>query len=341
MKAHRLYVGTVGEGVFLSTDHGRSFRRAAEGMFVECAVRALAVAPDRPATLYLGSEEGVWVSHDGAESWQCLLPLAGQAVWSLHLAGARLLAGVCPARLLCSDDAGRSWHEAAAQLAQDCPRIKHTRVTAIVHDPEQPEHCWAGVEIDGVHHSSDGGRSWRPLGDGLSSRDIHALAVVGGPGPRLLAATNNDLNCSEDGGRTWQPAGIDQVLPWKYTRALAQLPGRREVLLLGGGDRPPGWEGAVARSEDGGRSWRRVRMPRANSTLWAFAVHAADEALVYAASVSGQLYRSEDGGQAWQKLDVEFGEVRALAWAPVGRMRCDQSTRLMANAGGAGAESGS
>ena len=33
-----------------------------------------------------------------------------------------------------TNDAGRSWHEAAAQLAQDCPRIKHTRVTAIVHD---------------------------------------------------------------------------------------------------------------------------------------------------------------------------------------------------------------
>ena len=45
MKAHRLYVGTVGEGVFLSTDRGRSVRRAAEGMFVECDVRALAGAP--------------------------------------------------------------------------------------------------------------------------------------------------------------------------------------------------------------------------------------------------------------------------------------------------------
>jgi photosystem II stability/assembly factor-like uncharacterized protein len=175
---------------------------------------------------------------------------------------------------------------------------------------------WAGVEIDGLQHSEDGGRTWRPLGEGMTSRDIHALAVVGGPGPRLLATTNNDLNSSDDGGRTWQPLAMDRVLPWKYTRALVQLPGRRDVLLLGGGDRPPGWEGAIARSEDGGRSWSPVRMPQANSTMWSFAVHPADGTLVYAASVSGQLYRSEDGGQAWQKLEVEFGEVRALAWAP-------------------------
>src|SRR5262249_17974795 len=106
------------------------------------------------------------------------------------------------------------------------------------------------------------------------------------------------------------------VLPWKYTRALAQLPGRREVVLLGGGDRPPGWAGAIARSEDGGRTWNAVRMPRANSTIWAFAVPPAGGVLVYAASVRGQLFRSEDGGQEWHKLEVEFGEVRALAWAP-------------------------
>ena len=55
---------------------------------------------------------------------------------------------------------------------------------------------------------------------------------------------------------------------------------------------------------------------RANSTVWTFAVHPAVPALVYAASVSGQVYRSTDGGTTWQKLPREFGEVRALAWTP-------------------------
>jgi photosystem II stability/assembly factor-like uncharacterized protein len=202
-------------------------------------------------------------------------------------------------------------------MLADCPRIKHTRVTTLAQDHDNPDRLWAGVEIDGLHHSDDGGRTWRPLGEGLTSRDIHALAVLPGPGPRLLATTNNDLNASDDGGRSWRAREIDRVLPWKYTRALVQLPGRPEVLLLGGGDRPPGWAGAPARSDDGGRSWTAPRLPgRVNSTVWAFAVHPADANLVYAASVSGQLFCSEDAGQNWQRLETEFGEVRALAWAP-------------------------
>jgi photosystem II stability/assembly factor-like uncharacterized protein len=53
---------------------------------------------------------------------------------------------------------------------------------------------------------------------------------------------------------------------------------------------------------------------RANSTMWNLAVNAADPELVYASSVSGQVYRSTDAGASWQKLDREFGEIRALAW---------------------------
>jgi photosystem II stability/assembly factor-like uncharacterized protein len=89
------------------------------------------------------------------------------------------------------------------------------------------------------------------------------------------------------------------------------------VVLMGNGDGPPGSGGVVARSTDGGRSWKAAAMPgRANSTLWNFAVHPADPSLMYASSVSGEVYRSIDGGATWQKLAREFGEIRALAWAP-------------------------
>jgi len=73
----------------------------------------------------------------------------------------------------------------------------------------------------------------------------------------------------------------------------------------------------VVRSLDGGVTWQPAQMPgRANSTIWNFAVHAADPDLAYASSVSGEVYRSVDGGATWQKLAREFGEIRALAWTP-------------------------
>jgi photosystem II stability/assembly factor-like uncharacterized protein len=323
MTPHRLYVGTIGEGLFRSLDAGSSFRRACDGTFVECDVRALVVHPEQPTVLYMGSELGLFRSADGADNWTAVEgPLAGRQIWSIHIPARRpdvMLVGTRPSAFFRSGDGGQTWAVAAATVETACPRILHTRVTTIITDPNNPDFAWAGVEIDGVHASHDGGRTWAPVGAGLSSRDIHSLVVAPkrGGGRRLLAATNNDLNISDDDGATWRPLGVGGVLPWSYCRALAQRAGRPEVVLLGAGDGPPGGVGAIALSTDSGDSWTVARLPgKANSTIWAFAVHPADPALVYAASVSGELYRSTDGGQIWDKLDREFGEIRALAWAP-------------------------
>jgi photosystem II stability/assembly factor-like uncharacterized protein len=321
--AHRLYVGTIGEGLWRSTDGGATFVRACDGMFVECHVRALAADPRDVRTLYLGSEQGLNRSTDGADHWARVeSPLNGLQIWSLLLPPGRpdvILAGTCPSRLFLSEDGGRTWAEPQADMVRECPRIIHTRVTTLTADPAAPDTVWAGVEIDGLRRSTDGGRTWQKVGRGLSSQDIHGLVIVpanGRPG-RMLASTNNDLNLSTDGGETWQPLGVGRSLPWTYCRGLAQRCDRPEVVLLGNGDGPPGTCGVVARSADGGATWAEARMPgRANSTLWNFAVHPADPELVYASSVSGEVYRSTDGGSSWDKLAREFGEIRALAWTP-------------------------
>jgi photosystem II stability/assembly factor-like uncharacterized protein len=320
---HRLYVGTIGEGLFRSTDGGETFVRACDGMFVECHVRALAVHPSDSRTLYLGSEQGLFRSGDGADHWARVeSPLNGWQIWSI-LVHPRdpnlLLVGTCPARLFRSADGGRTWSEPGVRMLQECPRIMRTRVTTLAADPAEPATLWAGVEIDGLFRSRDGGMSWEAVGLGLSSRDIHSLAVIDGPGrpKRLLASTNNDLNLSTDGGDSWQPLHVGRSLPFAYYRGMAQVCGRPEEVLLGNGDGPPGTAGVIARSADGGASWQPAKMPgKANSTIWNFAVHPADPDLIYASSVSGEVYRSADRGVSWEKLAREFGEIRALAWAP-------------------------
>lgn len=325
MIPHRLLIGTIGEGLFRSLDGGDTFRRVCEGMFVECDVRALVVHPERADTLYLGSELGLYVSTDGADNWTKLsAPLDGLQVWSMWLAPSKpevLVVGTCPSRLFRSADGGRTWSESEVKIERECPRILWTRVTCLAGAIDEPDLLWAGVEIDGVHRSRDGGRTWQPIGEGLSSRDIHALVVVpgrDGKPRRLLAATNNDLNVSEDDGATWRPLRIGQAMPWSYCRALKQPCGRPDEILLGNGDGPPGSSGVVGRSLDGGLTWRVADMPgRANSTIWNFAVHPANPSMIYASSVSGQVYRSLDGGASWQRLPREFGEIRALAWTPI------------------------
>src|SRR5262245_29976335 len=127
MISHCLYVGTIGEGMFRSTDGGATFRRACEGMFVECHVRALAADPREPRTLYLGSEMGLFKSTDGGDWWTELpAPLDGAQVWSILVLPADpdvILVGARPSRILRSDDGGRTWSEPAVGLVRECPRI--------------------------------------------------------------------------------------------------------------------------------------------------------------------------------------------------------------------------
>src|SRR3954451_22060487 len=112
---YRIYVCTIGQWLWRSLDGGETFTRASAGMFVECHVRALVVHPREPRTLYLGSEQGLFRSTDGADSWEeVVLPVGGLQIWSILLSpGAPeiLLVGACPARLFRSADGGRSWSE--------------------------------------------------------------------------------------------------------------------------------------------------------------------------------------------------------------------------------------
>ena len=321
--SHRLYVGTIGEGIWRSSDGGVSFARDGNGLFVECHVRALAVHPRNPHTLFLGCELGLFRSNDAASNWARVeSPINGLQVWSIAIARYDpnlIVVGTCPSRLFRSEDGGKTWSEPAVTILRDCPRIVHTRVTTVVIDPTELDTIWAGVEIDALFRSKDGGLTWQRLGQGLSSRDIHGLAIVPGNGrpKRLLASTNNDLNVSTDEGENWQPQSVGKSLPWSYCRGMAQMPGKLEVVFVGNGDGPPGTGGIVARSTDGGATWHAAKMPgRANSTIWNFGVHAADPNLVYANSVSGEIYRSTDGGASFERLPREFGEIRQIVWTP-------------------------
>lgn len=321
MRDHRLYVGTIGEGLFRSVDAGRTFQRTCDGMFVECHVRALAVHPSNDRILYLGSELGLFVSEDAADSWRAVSgTVEGKQVWSILVHPTTpdlMLVGTCPSQLFRTEDAGRSWHEVTPDWRRDCPRILWTRVTTLAADSLDDNVLWAGVEIDGLWRSGDRGRTWQRWGEGLSSQDIHCILPTSSRSRFLLAATNNDLNLSENDGSNWKPLGIGHSMPHSYCRTLARRADESKIVLLGNGDGPPGTTGNVGISRDGGQTWSPARMPGpANSTIWNFAVHAADPMLVYASSVSGLVFRSADGGESWSRLPREFGEIRALAWTP-------------------------
>ena len=244
------------------------------------------------------------------------------AVWALMVLPDDpdiVFAGTRPAGVYRSTDGGDTWHDAQLGASTECAVIEFTRITTIIPDPVAPRSVWVGVEIDGAFRSDDAGDTWSRHADGLSSLDVHGMVVVPDNGSRVLvAATNNGVNTSGDEGASWQRQDLGAV------RAVALLPRHPaaggagpDTIFLGHGNGPPGSEGAVLRSRDGGGSWQRMALPvDPNSTIWDYATHAADPDLVYAYSCSGELYRSADGGDRWDKLRHEFGEIRALMWTP-------------------------
>src|SRR5262249_17560670 len=134
--SHRLYIGTIGEGIWRSSDGGVTFARDGNGLFVESHVRALAVHPRNPHTLFLGCELGLFCSIDAASNWARVeSPINGLQVWSIAIARYDpnlIVVGTCPSRLFRSEDGGKTWSEPAVNIVRECPRIMHTRVTTVV-----------------------------------------------------------------------------------------------------------------------------------------------------------------------------------------------------------------
>ena len=325
--ANTLYAGTIGQSVWRSTDIGKTWHRVSNGMFPEADIRAIVVDPSDSNVLYAGTEKGVVKTTDGGNNWaQLPSELDSREVWSLAIHPTEpdiLFAGTCPSAFFKTTDAGKTWKQLDAELADECEGVPIIpRVTTIIIDPEDHDTVYAGIEIDGMRLSTDGGETWHNRSEGLSSQDIHGLTVVPGEQKTLVAATNNDV-CITTDMHHWTPLKVREHFPWPYCRAAFYLNGDNAKVFIGAGNGPPGDQGGIFYMQDAAAAsdadairWDRSDIGMtSNSTIWCFGSNPIVDGLLIACSVSGQLFLSEDNGDSWTKLAHEFGEVRALAVA--------------------------
>ena len=329
-----VYAGTAGHSAWFSDDLGQTWvhPNSHSGMYLEARVWALNGHPARPESLHAGTDQGVFRWNEHSARWQHLTD-ALHDVWAvLHdpRDPSILYAGTRPAGLHRSIDGGRTWTELAAPGIAKFSDVNMgpTRVTQLLADPFVPDRLWAAVEIGGIYRSDDRGSNWRLLADGLVSADVHGIAVTRtkAGAPRILATTNRGLHVSDDDGEHWRFTAIDS--PWQYTRGVVTRADDPSIVFLTNGNGPPGNDGRLLRSVDGGDTWRTLTLPGPlNSTVWCVATDASNPLLLFACTNLGQLFRSADGGDTWIRLPHEFGEVRALLWRslPPGTRRAAHS----------------
>lgn len=321
-----LYVATNGLSLWSSSDNGETIGRmpTGTGLYSGAWVWGLAPNPHDPSKMLVGTNFGVYELDQKAKKFNLLkLPMKElQIVTACAYSPSDpkvMLVGTQPGQLFRSADGGETWQNVGAAISRYAERYYEghwTRVTGIIFDPKDGNHCWAGVEIDGVWHSQDAGKNWeRVAKDGIPP-DIHGFGITHVKGERrLFAATNKGAFLTLDDGNSWEIKPLESK--YHFIRSVVARADESGVMFECDGDGPPGTIGELHRSRDHGATWEKCDLPGTlESSMYFVAVHPSDPKLIFAACNLGQLFRSTDGGETWTALKRRLPEIRAMAWLP-------------------------
>lgn len=246
--------GTVGTGAWVSPDGGESWRQVRTGLWAESRVFGFAIHPKQPRSMLAGADDGIYRSEDGGEHFERLdSPMNAVHVWKVAFDPTdpqTIFAGTRPAALFRSTDGGAHWNKLPADMAEECPNVRIPRVTALTVDPADHRMVWAGVEVDGVRRSRDGGESWTRVA-GVNDPDIHDTAISINGAKTVLTSTGA-IQRSNDGGQSWQalPLPVEPNSPiWSF----ATHPANPNRILA------CSHYGEMFASEDAGDSWVKLR----------------------------------------------------------------------------------
>ncbi len=283
-----VYVGTgsacprgnvsVGNGVYRSTDAGRSWTHA--GLDRAGLIGRIVVDPRDPDRIFIAvlgqifgrsSERGVYRSEDGGNTWEAVLQV--------------------------SESTG------AVDLTVN-PANPRELFAAMWQAERKPWTLIDGGAESGLYRTRNGGDHWERLEGGLpqASEDapIGRIGVsIAASDPRRVyalvtaAAERGGLYRSDDGGDRWSRVNGDRRLRtrgWYYSHVVADPTDPDTVYVL---------NAPLLQSVDAGASFRPVRVPHGdNHDLW---IHPEDARIMVEANDGGATV-SLDGGENWSSL---------------------------------------
>src|SRR5437763_760208 len=194
---------------------------------------------------------------------------------------------------------GEGWEAMSDGLPGDA------EVHAITVHPDDPNIVFLGT-TKGAYRSTDNGGHWQRL----------ALACSAAAPGTVFLANRMGLFRSDDRGAHWADVEVGRYSPMSYGRDLRVSPHDPKVLYAALSPAFRSADGAIYRSDDVGRSWKRFdHGVKADNTMMGVAPHPRDPAQVYAVSKSGQVFGTRDGGESWRetRLPQGIGDCYAIA----------------------------
>jgi len=266
--------------------------------------------------VYVGTiPGGLFVSRDAGASFELNLPL-----WNHESRGGNLFDGQAKGET--------KWFGTPASEGEFAPGIH-----SIVVDPRDPERLLVGVSTAGVIETRDGGQTWHSANKGMRlehtpepdaewGHDTHYIEQCEGDPDHVWQQNHTGIYYSADAARSWRKVSIpEQGVHFGFPVTADAKNGRVAWVVPARSDQQRmAIDGAlfVARTDDGGQSWRALRRGLPQECAYDVVLRHAlanEEGAVAFGSTTGNLYVSEDGGEGWAAAAHNLPPIYSVRFA--------------------------
>jgi photosystem II stability/assembly factor-like uncharacterized protein len=265
-----LFIGTDHSGIYRSTDGGFEWDRIG-GIFGD-TTNSRTFTRDS-VNIYLGTDNGVFISHDMGNTWNSLLG-PGFYINKLDWYYGFLYAGTTE-HLLYMDT---TWH--------------YTELNEEISDFSlMGESLYVAVWGGGVASGRIGYPSFNFKNTGLINKTVNSIEIVDGI---IYAGTYGGFFYSPDSGRNWyeENQDLNANIIWDIEYNPINQQSIYAVSF-----------GGLYKSDDNGSSWNRYGVIPDISLFQSIKINPKDSSNILIGSYSG-IYRSDDNGENWDFFDT-------------------------------------
>jgi photosystem II stability/assembly factor-like uncharacterized protein len=286
-----LYAGDYGVGVMKTTDWGANWNKANSGLTT--TVQTLVVDPSN-SYLYAGTYNGIFNSTDGGANWSAInsgLSGLDTDFIAVDPADSNVLFAVTSGGLHKSINGGTNWAASGGGAGS---------VHGIAFSPTA---VFAGSygSGGGVFKSIDGGTNWTATNTGLTTTNIHTIAVSpADPSVMYAGAWAGTAFRSIDGGANWAEASAGMNPMYLYSLLLH--PTDPDTLYAGTSD-------GVYKSTNGGGLWTPMNVGLVESRANDLAMDPSTPHVIYAVGLHSAVQKLEITSDIRVPGTLDFGEL--------------------------------